>query len=146
MNSSGPISPASALRSAAHQGDLFKLRHLAMEGVDINIWDKNGYTALTYAAEQGHLEIVSYLLENGAWVEPHEDYDTYNTPLMVAVQNGHFEVVKKLIESRANPTWHVGTAQMTAECYARGSHQDIHRYLLEVIKKMENGPSGPDKE
>jgi ankyrin repeat protein len=137
MSINPPGSAAEALRHAAYYGNLPEVRRLVIEGTDVNVWNKDGYTALTWASANGRLEIVTFLLANGAWADPHEDYDTYNTPLMVAVTNDHLEIVKKLIEAGANPLWHVGTAQMTAENYARGAHKEIHAYLLEVIAKLE---------
>jgi hypothetical protein len=142
MDSPKPISPAEALTNAAYHGDLPRVRQLVLEGVDVNIWDKHGYTPLTYAAEQGHQEIVAFLLENGAWADPHEDYDTYYTPLVVAIQGGYFEIVKTLIEAGANPEWYVGVAQQTAECYARGTHKEIHTYLVQVIAEREKRRQG----
>lgn len=101
-----------------------------MEAVDPNVADKYGRTALSHAAGMGHLAIVERLLVGGAWVDPHEDYDTCETPLMAAASNGHLEIVKKLVASGANPSFHSGVSQRTAESYARShGHTEIAEYL-----------------
>ena len=62
------------------------------------------------------------------------------TPLMEAVCYGHLEIVKALVEAGAQPEWHVGVAQMTAECYARHySQPEILAYLVDVIAQREKG-------
>jgi len=96
----------------------------------------HGRTALTLAAGQGHGVIVDLLLAGGAWADPHEDYDTYETPLMAAVIGGHLEIVKKLVGAGANPSFCVGVGQRTAEAYARShGHTEIARYLAEQLSK-----------
>jgi uncharacterized protein len=122
--------PATALRHAAYAGDLAVVRNLLLEAVDPNVADKYGRTALSFAAGMGHLEIVEALIDGGAWVDPHEDYDTYVTPLMEAASHGHLEVVKKLITAGANPSFHSGVSQRTAESYARTEgHVAVAEYL-----------------
>ncbi len=130
-------SPAKALRAAAKHGDMREVRWLVGQGVDVNVWEENGYTALTNAAHAGHTEIVRFLLRNGAWADPHEDCAPYFTPLAEAARRGHLAIVKMLIEAGANPTWQVGPSQMTAENYARGSQPEVRAYLVKVIEQME---------
>ena len=125
--------PATALRAYAYAGDVAQVRRLLLEGVDANVADEYHRTALSLAAEQGHLSVVEALLTGGAWVDPHEDYDVYVTPLMVAVTGGHLDVVKKLVEAGANPSWHVGVSQANAAFYARlHGHTAILDYLTSL--------------
>jgi len=126
-------SPATALRNAADAGDIAIVKNLLLEGVDPNVADEYGRTALSHASGMGHLAIVDALLAGGAWVDPHEDYDTRETPLMAAASNGHLEVVKKLVASGANHFFHSGVSQRTAESYARDhGHEEIAEYLARL--------------
>ncbi len=122
--------PATALRDYAYAGDIVQVRRLLLEAVDPNVADEHHRTALSLAAGEGHLAIVDLLLAGGAWVDPYDDYDTCETPLMMAVTGGHLEIVKKLVESGANPFWHVGISQANAAFYARmHGHVAILEYL-----------------
>lgn len=128
--------PATALRNAAYAGDFAQVRKLLLEGVDPNVADEYHRTALSHAAGEGHTEIVDVLLTAGAWAEPHEDYDVYETPLMAAVTHGHLEIVKKLVEAGANPSFHVGVSQRTAESYARlHDHIAIAEYFAGLPRR-----------
>jgi len=127
-------SPASVLRTAAYHGDLPTVRKLIEEGVDLNVWDKWGRTALSLAASRGHLEVVEVLLGGGAWVNPHEDYDTFETPLFAAADNGHLLIVQLLISHGANPNLHVGVTQRTPDQYAdTNGHTEVTKYLRSVM-------------
>ncbi|KAF5681352.1 ankyrin repeat domain-containing protein [Fusarium denticulatum] len=61
----------------------------------------NGITALSYASEEGNLEIVVELLENG--VNPNERCSGRELPLSYAVAQGHVSVTKELLKHDANP-------------------------------------------
>jgi ankyrin repeat protein len=129
--------PGAALRTASYSGDIAVVGKLLLEGVDPNVADKFGRTALSLAAGKGHNAIIDILLENGAWVDPHEDYDVYETPLMAAVEGGYFDTVKKLINAGANPLFNVGVSQRTAESYARGhGYIEIADYLLSLPRGL----------
>ena len=128
--------PATALRNASYHGNQGMVSMLLSEGVDPNVADVHGRTALTLAAGRGHVGIVDLVMAGGAWADPHEDYDTYETPLMAAVTGGHLEIVKKLVGAGANPSFCVGVGQRTAEAYARSyGHTEIARYLAEQLSK-----------
>jgi ankyrin repeat protein len=125
--------PASSLWQAARKGDRDAIGRLVVEGVDVNVWDEYGRSALTFAASTGQLEVAKDLLRAGAWVDPHEDYDTYMTPLAEAAQRGDREMVSLFLEHGADPTMHVGVAQMTAARYA-----DLFPDLSQLLRDAEN--------
>lgn len=62
------------------------------------------YTALHFAAANGHLNCVKLLLEHGSPME--EQNENGHTPLMEATSNGHIEVARCLIEHGANINTH----------------------------------------
>ncbi len=68
--------------------------------VYIDVPDMFGRTALHYAAEFGHADVVKLLLRRGASLEVLDKIKM--TPLAVAAQQGHFECVKALVEGGAN--------------------------------------------
>jgi ankyrin repeat protein len=115
---------------------LAEVKRLLAEDVDPNVADEHHRTALSMAACRGHVAIMDALIASGAWVDPHEDYDVYETPLMAAVIHGQFEAVKVLIHAGANPGFHVGVSQRTAEAYAMSyGHEEIVRYLAGLPQK-----------
>jgi ankyrin repeat protein len=54
------------LLEAAKIGDKQRVEQLLEKGADVNAKDKYGWTALMYAAYQGHEEIVKLLKSYGA--------------------------------------------------------------------------------
>ena len=50
-----------------------------------------------WASENGHLEVVRYLVEQGANIHANNDY-----AIRWASENGHLEVVRYLVEKGAN--------------------------------------------
>ncbi|MDJ0841628.1 MAG: PQQ-binding-like beta-propeller repeat protein [Acidobacteriota bacterium] len=81
---------------AARSGDLDRIRQLVASGVDVNTRTPYQATALTFAAEKGHKEIVRYLLERGAKPDV-EDRFYHMTPLGWAVSTGKPEIAEMLI-------------------------------------------------
>ncbi len=51
---------------AAAKGDLWEIRRLRAAGIDLNITDYDGRTALHLAASEGQKRVAAYLLERGA--------------------------------------------------------------------------------
>jgi ankyrin repeat protein len=62
---------------------------------------KSGRTPLSFAAENGHENIVKILLERGAEFKS-IDIDHKMTALLYAAENGHENIVKLLLENGAN--------------------------------------------
>jgi len=63
----------------------------------VNAGNKDKSTPLLYAASKGNLEIVKYLLEQGASLTVKGQYDYL--PIHDAVYGKHFEVLKYLVEA-----------------------------------------------
>ena len=83
-----------------------------------------GATMLYAAAHGGHLEVVNFLLDNGAFISTVSD--VHLTALQIAAENGHLEVVKALYKSG-------GVADQTALHHAAANNRlDVVKYLLEI--------------
>jgi hydrogenase-4 component B len=73
-------------------------------GYLISLFEKGKYgnRALILASEKGHIEIVKYLLANGANINEKDNYG--NTALILASFSAHIKVVKYLLSNGANIT------------------------------------------
>ena len=116
-----------ALFSAAAYGRLSEVQHLITTGADIDVWDRHGCTALTYAARWGQTDIVNFLLAQGARIEPDPHNPLYISPLTAAISHGHFAIAQLLIEKGADP---LRTLEKPAE--PSGEAQRLDGYSTQV--------------
>jgi len=86
-----------AWESSSYNEDIKKLLEL---GVDVNIPDHDGDTALMAASANDNIEIVRLLLEAGANPNIHKT-PPIQTPLMTASARGHIEIVRMLLDAGA---------------------------------------------
>lgn len=102
------------LWAAAREGDLATIKKLAAEGVDINASTQYGATALSFAADKGHIEVVRFLLESGA--DPNKSDTFYQaSPITWASENDHLEVAVLLVAHGAE-----GSGGLLAKVAAAG--------------------------
>lgn len=90
---------------ALRTGDVELARDALKRGANANYTDSHdGMTLLHKEAEEGHIEIVTALLEHGAKVNSRTDFDIHAglTPLHYAAHEGHTEVAELLLEHGAD--------------------------------------------
>jgi hypothetical protein len=107
VNIPSTFTGTTALMFAAQTGDhqicKYLLEHKANPDVNChprNCGYHNGWTALHYACDQGHLDLIQLFVLFGAKI----DHPTVNgdTALSIAAESGQFEVVKWMVLNGAN--------------------------------------------
>ncbi|KAB8220169.1 ankyrin repeat-containing domain protein [Aspergillus novoparasiticus] len=80
----------------AADGDLDAVKQRLDQGVDVNMKNDAGETALSQAAANGCADVVRFLIDHGAHVDLQNG--RHETPLVQAAKYGHEEVVRVLLE------------------------------------------------
>src|SRR5260370_42106549 len=89
------------LWTSAKKGDPKAVEALLAKGLDVNAKTDYGATALHYAADKGHAEVVKILLKHKANVNAKDTFYTA-TPITWAQMHENWEIVKLLVESGAD--------------------------------------------
>ncbi|KAL6065337.1 Calpain large subunit, domain iii domain containing protein [Balamuthia mandrillaris] len=87
----------SNLLRAASIGNIGALKKSIAKGGEVNLRDKDGISALTFAAMNGHYECVNLLLAKGADMNS-MDSEGYNSVMRAAI-GGHATTLKLLLEN-----------------------------------------------
>ena len=101
-----PLTKAEQLQDAARKGDAATVKTLIDDGVDVNTKFRYGATAIFYASDHGHLEVVKVLLDKGADLSVKDTFYGF-TPLALAIgpaqkkKPEHAEIAKLLIAKGA---------------------------------------------
>jgi 3-polyprenyl-4-hydroxybenzoate decarboxylase len=96
---------------------------------DVDITTDDNY-ALKWVAKHGHLNIVKYLVSQGADISARD-----NTPVIWASSNGHLEVVKYLVSQGADIAANDNYAIRWASNYG---HLDVVKYLVSQGASLES--------
>jgi ankyrin repeat protein len=132
-----------ALMMAAFDGDLPTVKLLVTDKkAAVN---KTGWSPIHYAATNGHLQIVRFLMANGAMVNALSPSET--TPLMMAIGSGNDDLIKYLLDNGADLRMrnHEGyTAIDVAQLFGKDDIRDgLKSRWLKLYK--EPYPGGPKK-
>jgi ankyrin repeat protein len=129
------------LLEAALIGDLPSIEEALCKGADINIRDSNGDTALGIAASWGFIDIVEYLLKNGALLSLANDY--YMTPLHLASVNGNVPMVQLLLK-KININEFEGISETLSEIiYICSASKLPSPEVISMLRKYQAGLSVP---
>ena len=113
-----------ALRSAAREGDVERVGELLAGGAPVDAPNRYGATALFFAADRGHLDVVRRLAEAGAALDLSDRFYQM-TALSRAAGSGHREVVLFLLGRGA-----AGAGPILLQA-ARGGDEELLRAVLE---------------
>ena len=106
------------LIAAAKQGDADVVKALLAKGANVNSKNSYGATALTFAADKGHLAVTKLLLQNKADVNVQDTFYKA-TPLDWAVMRKHVDIVKALVAA--------GATGASGIAWCRGGRAARHR-------------------
>ena len=138
------------LMKAASVGNLEEVKRLCSEETKelrigfmrdspIDAKDKNGKSVLMYAAENGHIEIARYLIENDAdvdwqtWKKSSETSEG-STALMYAAKNGHQGIVTLLVGYGANINLETSEGSTALILATSNDHTEIVEQLEQFEK------------
>ncbi|RLN82851.1 hypothetical protein BBJ28_00019344 [Nothophytophthora sp. Chile5] len=121
-------SSSSCFDEAARAGEIEKVKELVNRGENVNA-KSNGGTAVMLASQNGHLEVVKYLVDAGADIEA--VYDEGETALMQAAGKGHLDVVQYLVDAGADKEAKSTNGWTALIWSARRGHLDVVKYLVD---------------
>ena len=129
--------------TAAAKGEYSKVVSYVKKGVGIDQKNQARWTALAYACKYNHMDIVKFLLENGADIN--ETVNTGSTPLAVALLAGNFEIADFLIQKKADINKSDIMGMSPLMWAAKEGNLKVVQYLVEhganVNKQNNNGRS-----
>ena len=111
--------------ASAEKGDVNSVKRLLSLGVDPNVIDRSGKTALLAAVSGGHIELVEALLDAGAQPSP--------SALITAAFHGNLAILESLIDAGADPSEKVDNgrdALVSAILSPLGNASDTIRVLI----------------
>jgi glutaminase len=142
------VSPSVILCGLAADGNLEKLKELLENtSVDVNAADYDGRTAMHLASEEGHLEVVKYLIEKGASVNCVDRWGS--TPLRGAISHLHQEVAAFLRQHKAmikDANAGPGRDRDGVDAIRREEERDRLRALFRSIDPSSEDPNSISKE
>ena len=83
--------------NAARAGDVARVTKALDSGAEVNSGNRYKATALFFAADKGHVEVIKLLIDRGAEVNALDSFYKFR-PLMMALMNNHTGAVSVLLE------------------------------------------------
>jgi len=124
-----PAESRPPLVDAAKSGNKEALqRVLAQKGVNVNVTEGDGTTALHWASYHDDLDAANQLIRAGAKVNAANDLGA--TPLWAASQNGSEAMVKRLLEAGADPNLALQAGETPVMVASRAGYPRVVELLV----------------
>jgi TPR repeat protein len=130
------------LFTAASVGALSSVEEALAEDFNVNSADIFGNTALLLASENGHLQVVRYLIKLGADINRQNIYGY--SPLLSAVINGHPGVIRELLAGGADVKLENTFNSSAADYIASLGYKNADEYVSALIADASEGKTGPN--
>ncbi|XP_037646230.1 ankyrin repeat domain-containing protein 50 [Sebastes umbrosus] len=148
VNQPGSTDGQTLLASAAHDGSANVAELLLTHGSDPLASDQQGQTPLTLASRQGHVQVLSVLLEWTKSQKPetavrmmeHVDNEGW-TALRSAAWGGHGEAVRLLLDAGADVDGCDAEGRTALRAAAWGGHEEIVLTLLDYGARVDKADS-----
>ena len=131
----------SPLHIAANNGNLEFYKYLSRKCGCINPAGEDGITAIHMAASEGHLEIVTFIIDN--LQDKNKNPGATNpdglTPLHVAALKGQFEVCKFIMNLLTNKNPRFTDGWTPLHCVAMGGNIKIYKLMMENLVDINPG-------
>ncbi len=125
---------------AAYNGDLAATKAALERGEHIDGTDPYGHTAIFFAASQGHVVVLDFLLLRGAALNQTGDDNV--SPLFVAAQDGHNKAVRALLEHGADVDQARTDGTSPLFMAAQEGHLHVVQALLERRVNLDRASNG----
>ena len=122
---------------ATDNNDLNIVKFLVKKGADVNARRRDRMTALHYAAIDGYIDIVKFLLDHNAFIDPADVFD--ETPLIKAIFKMHEDIAILLIKRGANFKYKVKGEQSPLDYATRYGCEKV----VQLIKTLNYKPKAP---
>jgi ankyrin repeat protein len=120
---------------AAKRGENVIVKYLVTERkVDVN-FQHNGKASLHYASENGHFDVVKFLVKRGAEVNKQED-KTLLTALHYAGSRGFLKIIKFLIDNGANSNLRDKQGKTCLHYSVIFGNVEVVKYLTEKVEDV----------
>ncbi|XP_068428911.1 ankyrin repeat domain-containing protein 50 [Clinocottus analis] len=148
VNQTSSTDEQTLLASAAHEGSANVTKLLLVRGADPLVSDQQGQTPLTLASRQGHVKVLSVLLdwtksqgpETAVRMMEHVDNEGW-TALRSAAWGGHSEAVRLLLDAGADVDGCDAEGRTALRAAAWGGHEEIVLTLLDYGAQVDKGDS-----
>ncbi|KAL7827937.1 hypothetical protein AOLI_G00310890 [Acnodon oligacanthus] len=119
-----------ALLTAASSGDLRTLSSSCSSGLSLLVRDSGGQSALHLASQNGHSEIVSFILQHGSkLILDLTEKETGDTAMHKAAQQRRHDVCRRLVEAGASTNKVNFLGKTPKDCAQEAGDSELASYL-----------------